>query len=108
VPVPTDYAQDVRKHAAVVIPAAVEGIVKYLGSSLRKPDSASVAPSDPVELRRLRESFLKRRLRVDLPDPVLDEALRDVMARMSGDRDRSRVTVCYLLAERFGRLALFV
>lgn len=103
-----DYSHNVRKHVTIVDPAAVEGIVKYLGIALRKTDSAVVTPSDPVELRRLRESFLKRRLRLTAADADLDDALHDVMARLSGDHDTSRVTVCYLLAERFGKLALFV
>lgn len=103
-----DYSHNVRKHVTIVDPAAVEGIVKYLGIALRKADSAVVTPTDLVELRRLRESFLKRRLRLTAADADLDDALHDVMVRLSGDHDKSRVTVCYLLAERFGKLALFV
>ena len=37
-----------------------------------------------------------------------DAALKDVMKRMAGEHDKSRVTVCYLLAEKFGKLDLFV
>lgn len=103
-----DYSHNVRQHTVAVDPAAVEGIVRYLGISLRRADSATVAATNPAELRRLRESFLKRRLRLTLSDADLDDALQDVMARMSGDHGRSRVTVCYLLAERFGKLGLFV
>ncbi|MEP7117553.1 MAG: DUF2853 family protein [Acidobacteriota bacterium] len=97
-----------RQHAATVNAAAVAGIVKYLGFSLRRADSATVAASDPVELRRLRESFLKRRLRLTDGDDELDRALHEVMDRLSRDDARSRVTVCYLLAERFGKLELFL
>lgn len=107
-PAQIDYSHNVRKHATAVDAAAVAGIVRYLGISLRRPDSATVMPSDPAELRRLRESFLKRRLRLTLADGDLDEAVHDVMARLSREHDKSRVTVCYLLAERFGKLALFV
>lgn len=108
VPAPIDYSHNVRQHAVAVNAAAVAGIVKYLGFSLRRADSATVTAGDPAELRRLRESFLKNRLRVSLDDADLDAALHDVMTRLSGDHDKSRVTVCYLLAERFGKLALFV
>lgn len=103
-----DYSHNVRQHAADVNAAAVAGIVKYLGISLRKAHSAVVAAGDPTELRRLRESFLKNRLRLALDDADLDAALHRVMGKMSGDHAMSRVTVCYLLAEHFGKLALFV
>lgn len=103
-----DYAANVGQYTSRVDSAAVDGIVKYLGIALRNQDSATVAGSDPSELRRLREGFMKRRLRLTEPDDRLDAAVHDVMAQMAGDRRKSRVTVCYLLAEKFGKLPLFV
>jgi hypothetical protein len=103
-----DYAANVRQYTSTVDFAAVNGIVKYLGIALRNQDSAIVAGSDPTELTRLREAFMKRRLRISAPDAELDAAVQDVMAQMAADRRKSRVTVCYLLAEKFGKLPLFV
>lgn len=103
-----DYSANLRKYTAAVDGAAVDGIVKYLGIALRKQDSATVAASDPSELARLREAFMKRRMRLTHPDPELDAAVQDVMSQMAEDRHKSRVTVCYLLAEKFGKLPLFV
>lgn len=103
-----DHTQHVRQYVPTPDDAAVQGIVKYLGIALRRRDSATVAATDPGELAHLRESFLKRRLKLALPDADLDAAVADVLGAMAGDRDKSRVTVYYLLAQRFGKLPLFV
>ena len=102
-----DYSLNVKKYVPCPDAAAVRGIVQYLGIALRRPDSAIVATADPRERARLRESFLKRRLKLALPDDELDAAVTDVLHAMSTDRAKSRVTVCYLLADRFGKLPLF-
>lgn len=102
-----DHAKDVAKHTPRIDTVALEGVVKYLGIALRSRDGATVAAADPTERRRLRESFLKRRLRLTEPDDHLDEVLDEVLRTLAGDRQKSRVTVCYLLAERFGKLAAF-
>lgn len=102
-----DYSLNVKKYVPFPDDAAVRGIVQYLGTALRRPDSAVVATADPRERARLRESFLKRRLKVALPDDELDAAVSDVLHAMATDRAKSRVTVCYLLAHRFGKLPLF-
>lgn len=103
----TDYVSDIRKYAASVDEAAVAGIVKHLGIALRSKDSSLVAASDPEELKRIRDGFLKKKLALTETDSELDAAVRDVMTKMHGVREKSRVTVCYLLAERFGKLGLF-
>jgi hypothetical protein len=87
--------------------AAVQGIVKYLSIALQNRDSSLVAGSDPEELKRVRESFMKKKLGLTQTDAELDAALKDVMTTMSGERDKSRVTAYYLLAAKFGKLGLF-
>ena len=37
----------------------------------------------------------------------LDKAVVEVCEKMKADHDKARVTFYYLLAERFGKLALF-
>jgi HSP20 family molecular chaperone IbpA len=102
-----DYAANVERYASTVDAAAVKGIVKYLGVALQNRDTSLVAASDPEELRRVRDSFMKKKLGLTQTDAELDAALKDVMTIMSSDRNKSRVTVYYLLAERFGKLGLF-
>lgn len=99
-----DDSWHVRRYVPAPDAAAVRGIVGYLGQTLWRPESATVDAADPAERIRLREAFLKRRLRLTLPDAELDAAITDVLTTMS----RDRVAVCYLLAHRFGKLPLFV
>lgn len=103
-----DYSLNVQKYVPVPDTAAVSGIVRYLGIALRRAESSAVASTDPTERTRLRESFLKRRLKLDLPDDELDAAVADVLSIMGAERAKSRVTVCYLLAHRFNKLPLFL
>ncbi len=87
--------------------AAVAGIVKHLGIALHSRDASLVAATDPEELKRVREGFLKKKLALTESDAALDTAIQEVMTKMKGVHDKSRVTVCYLLADRFGKLGLF-
>ena len=49
-----------------------------------------------------------KKLGLTQTDAELDAALNDVMTKMKGVREKSRVTVCYLLAEKFDKLGMFV
>jgi Protein of unknown function (DUF2853) len=102
-----DYASDIAKYVATVDEGAISGIVKHLGIALQSKDASLVAASDPQELLRVRDGFMKKKLALEDSDEALDAALNDVMAKMQGVREKSRVTVCYLLAEKFGKLDLF-
>jgi HSP20 family molecular chaperone IbpA len=102
-----DYAANVERYASTVDAAAVKGIVKYLGVALQNRDSSLVATSDPEELKHVRDSFMKKKLGLTQAGAELDAALKDVITTMSGERNKSRVTFYYLLAEKFGKLGLF-
>lgn len=66
-----------------------------------------MAASDPSELERVREGFLKKKLALTDSDADLDAAIEGVMTAMKADRTKGRVTVYYLLAEKYGKLSLF-
>jgi hypothetical protein len=102
-----DYAADVKKYVSNVDTGAVDGIVKHLGIALRTRDASLVAATDPEELKRVREGFMKKKLALTQSDAELDAALHEVMNKMKGVHDKHRVTVCYLIAEKFGKLGLF-
>lgn len=103
-----NYAADIEKYSTAVNAAAVDGIVKHLGIALRSKDSSLVSASDPEELQRVREGFMKKKLGLTQTDAELDAALNEVMTKMKAVREKSRVTVCYLLAEKFDKLGAFV
>lgn len=102
-----NYAEDVQKYTGTVNDAAVAGIVKHLGIALRSKDSSLVASSDPEEMARVRDGFMKKKLALTASDAELDAALEEVAKKMAGVREKSRVTFCYLVAEKYGKLDLF-
>jgi len=102
-----DYAADIKKYTSKLDEAALAGVVKHLGIALRGKDSSLVAASDPDEMKRVRDSFLKKKLALAEADSHLDAAVKEITDRMKGVHDKSRVTVYYLLAEKFGKLAMF-
>ena len=102
-----EFVADLKKYVATVDEDAVAGIVKHLGIALQTRDASLVAATDPEELDRVRESFLKRKLALTGSDEELDGAVKEIMQRMAGVHDKHRVTVYYLLAEKFGKLEAF-
>ena len=103
----TDWAADIKKYAPNADDAVVAKILSTYRLVLGKRDSAYVAMSDPAEVATVRERFLKGKLGVTGDDAELDAAIAEVGARMKDDRTKSRATVYYLLAEKFGKLGLF-
>jgi hypothetical protein len=99
------YIADIKKYAATVDEKAVEGIVKHLGIALRSRDASLVSGTDPDEMARVRESWLKKKLGCTGSDADLDKSVKAVVDRMKADRTKERVTVYYLLAEHYGKLA---
>lgn len=102
-----DWLADVKIYAPKCDEAAVNGIIKYLGIALRNRDSSLVSFSDPEEVARVKNNFLKKKLGLT-DDAAMDAALAKVAAAMKGDKTKNRVTVCYLLADHFGKLGMFV
>lgn len=103
----SDWAADVKKYAPDADEAAIAGIVRHCGIALQKSDSSLVSFSDQSEIDLVKSSFLKKKLGLTASDTELDTALAEVKATMQADRTKNRVTVYYLLADRFGKLDLF-
>ena len=66
-----------------------------------------VSFTDPEEVARVRNNFLKKKLGLTNSDPDLDKAIMSAADKMKGDRTKNRVTVYYLLAAHFGKLSMF-
>lgn len=102
----TDHTADIKKYAPSVNDKAVQGIVKYLGIALKSStDAALVSCSSKEELERVRENFMKKKLKLSQPDAELDKILKGVCDQMKADKTKARVTFCYLVAEKTGKLA---
>ena len=102
-----DWSADVRRYDPDAPESVIAGIVRYCGIALRKRDSSLVSFGDPVEIARVRDNFLKKKLGLTQPDSDLDAAIVNVGQRMKGDNFKNRVTVYYLLTRQFGQEALF-
>lgn len=98
-----DYLADVQKYDPAADEAIVGKIVKHLGIALRNRDSALVSCSDPEELKRVRESWCRKKLGI-ADDATSDAAIEKVCQAMSGDRTKERVTFYYLVAREAGKL----
>lgn len=103
----SDWAADVKKYVPDANDAAIAGIVKHCGIALQKRDSSLVSFSDKTELDRVRDGFMKKKLALTDSDADLDAALAQIGERMKDSRAKNRVTVYYLLAEKYGKLSLF-
>ncbi|MGV1008563.1 MAG: DUF2853 family protein [Dermatophilaceae bacterium] len=102
-----EWAADVKTIAPDADDRAIQGIVKHCGIALRNRDSALVSFSDKSELATVRESFLKKKLGLTASDAELDAAIAEVGQTMHATRNKNRVTVYYLLADKFGKLDHF-
>lgn len=98
------HIEGVKKYTQTVNEDAVAGIIRHLGIALRDKDASLVAATDPDELKRVRESWLKKKLALTESDEDLDKAIKDVMTTMKAERAKDRVVVYYLLAEKYGKL----
>jgi hypothetical protein len=101
------HLDDVKKYVAKPDEAAVEGLAKTYALVLSKADSKWVAASDPAELQRVADNFLKKKLGRKENNDALLAAAKAVAEKVKADRNKSRLVFYYLLAEHFGQLALF-
>lgn len=102
-----DWYADVKKYVPNADTNVVAAIVRYCGIALQNRDSSLVSFTDEVEVARVRENYLKKKLGLTDSDASLNQAIAAVGERMKGDRTRNRVTVYYLLAEHFKKLGIF-
>jgi hypothetical protein len=98
----SDYVAEISKHTTAVNERAVKAIVDYCGIALRNRDSALVSTSDATELATVRTGFAAKRL--GLTPEAADAGIKAVAEKMKAERNKSRVTFYYLLAEATGTL----
>ena len=102
-----DWASDVKKYAPDADAKVIAGIVRYCGIAVQKKDLSLVSFSDREELARVRANFLKKKLGLAISDDDLKKAIATVGQQMKDAHNKNRVTVYYLLAKQFGKLAEF-
>jgi 3-dehydroquinate synthetase len=101
------YIDNVKKYSPAADEVAVAGVVRHCGIALRNKDSSLVSASDPAEVNRVVQGFCKKKLARTEGDDAILASVTSVLTKMKEDKQKSRVTVYYLIAEHYGQLALF-
>jgi len=96
------YMDGVKKYAADASDEAVKKIVGYCGIALQSKDASLVSCSDQDELDRVRKGWCTKKLGLSAADA--DAAIAKTCEQMKGDRQKSRVTFYYLVAQNSGTL----
>ena len=76
-------------------------IAKSLGPSIYLKDASLVSCSDPVELARVKNNFLIKKLGLADGDN-LDAAIKSVCEQYAGSKQKHRAVFYYLLVENLG------
>ena len=98
------YAEACDKLGLDLSADLVEKVTRGLGPSIYNADAESVSCSDPEELARVRENFLKKKLGLDENDDTLDAAIKEVCETMgSSNRNKYRALFYALLVKKFGK-----
>lgn len=97
--------EDIQKYAPNASDTVVAEMHKTYALALSNADARLVSYSDPAELARVRESFVKGKLGVADSDASIDEVIATVGDQVPGHKQR--LTVYYLLAAHYGKLGVF-
>lgn len=103
-----EHKAAVAKYASKVNTAALDGMAKNYALVLSNKDAQYVACGDEGEKDTVRNNFLKKKLGLTNSEADLNAAIDAVCATMKDDRFKSRLAMYYLLAEKFGKLDMFV
>ncbi len=103
-----EHKATVAKYATNVNTAALDGMAKNYALVLSNKDSQYVACGDEEERATVRTNFLKKKLGLTNADADLDAAIDAVCVTMKEDRFKSRLAMYYMLADKYGKLAMFI
>lgn len=93
----SDYVADISKYTSNVNANAVKSIVDYCGIALKRRDSSLISVSDTKELATVRDGYAAKKL--GLSPEAAEAGIKGVAEKMKDERNKSRVTFYYLLAE---------
>jgi Protein of unknown function (DUF2853) len=102
-----DHLADIKKYSPKPDEAAVQGMSKAYALVMSKADTKWVAASDPVEMQRVVDNFLKKKLGRKEGNDALMASAKAIGEKMKADRNKSRIVFYYLLAEHYKQLAMF-
>ena len=103
-----EHKATVVRYASTLNQAALDGLARNYALVLSSKDSQFVSCGDDAERATVRENFLKKKLALTNSDADLDAAIDGVCVTMKEDRFKSRLAFYYLLADKYGKLAMFI
>ncbi len=83
-------------------------VTKGLGPSIYKKDAETVSCSDPLELERIRENFLKKKLGLKDSNENLDSLIKEVCQKLgTSNRRKYRALFYALLAQMSNKTEIY-
>lgn len=80
----------------------LEKIIKGLGIANQSLDASLVSAADKSEVERLKANYVVKKLGVT-DDADADQAIANVLSKLSDVKQKQRGAVCYLLVEELGK-----
>lgn len=100
--IPDKHLKDISKYDSTVDMKLANALYKRLAGAMARNDARTVAFSDKKELSRIRNGYLKKTLEIT-DRKKADAAIEAVGEKMKKDRNKSRITAYYLLAQELRR-----
>lgn len=98
------YTQEAKKLGLNLSDDLLTKVTIGLGPSIYNSDSETVACTQPDELVRVKENFLKKKLGLTVADNALDSAIASVCEQMgSSNRNKYRAIFYALLTKHFSK-----
>lgn len=86
----------------------LEKVTKGLGPSIYNKDSETIACSDPDELKRVKDKFLRGKLILTNDDQELDGAIAEVCEKMgTSNKNKYRAIFYYFLVVKFNKQNIY-
>ncbi|RLA74096.1 MAG: DUF2853 domain-containing protein [Epsilonproteobacteria bacterium] len=84
-------------------------VAKGLGPSIYNKDAETIACTSDAELKTVRESFLKKKLKLDKDDDTLNEAIQEVCEKMGrSNRQKYRAIFYCFLTIKFDKQSVYI
>jgi len=102
------YTKELKDKTGIIVDKELlKAVTKACGSAIYNKDASKVSTSDPVELLRIKKSFLIQKLNLK-DSPILGAAIKEVGEQLGkSNRHKYRAMFYYLLVKKFKKESIF-
>ncbi len=101
------YLNNLKEYESDIDEDLLALIVFHLGPAIYRADAEVVSCTNSIELDRVRENFLKKKLGLTQSDSTLDAAIKSVCSRMGdANRHKYRAVFYYMLTKIYQKEAV--